>query len=215
MISAVGHEIDFTISDYVADLRAPTPTGAAEMAVPTTLEVKNCVKTFEIECFNAIHKKLQDCTHRLKELKENYVLKNPIVLYDIKMQKLDGMNEQLQKSLQKLLETRQLQVNHIKECYILKNPTKLLETPKKQFLELHKNLQDKYNYYIEKKEVALQLKIQALKLVNPLNLFDKGYAFVKKDKNPVRSVKEIELQDELKIQFKDGKILVEVKEKLV
>src|SRR5574344_2285981 len=58
IISAVGHEIDFTIADFVADLRAPTPTGAAEMAVPNTLDLSNYLKQMEIRLNNNINKKI-------------------------------------------------------------------------------------------------------------------------------------------------------------
>ncbi len=190
IISAVGHEIDFTIADYVADLRAPTPTGAAEMAVPTVLEVKNIIKTLEIKATNAIFKKLKEYIHRFKIKKECYVLKNPMILYDIKMQKLDTIYDSLQKNMGTILENKKNIFYRYQDNYILKNPQKIL-------LE---------------KEQTLQHVIQTLKLVNPLNILDKGYSLVKKDDKIIKTADEVTKNDLLDITLYKGKLNVEVKE---
>ncbi len=191
IISAVGHEVDFTISDYVADLRAPTPTGAAEMAVPTILEVKNILKTWEIKTTNAIMKKLDYLNHCLKINKDNYILKNPTILYDIKLQKLDTIIENLQNNYQKLIEKKQFLLKKYQEHYILLNPTIL----------------------IENKKNTLSYLIQSLKLLNPLNILDSGYSLVKKDGKIIKDIKNVNIKDELEITLSKGKLNVVVKEK--
>ena len=191
IISAVGHEVDFTISDYVADLRAPTPTGAAEMAVPTILEVKNILKTWEIKTTNAIMKKLDYLNHCLKINKDNYILKNPTILYDIKLQKLDTIMENLQNNYQKLIEKKQFLLKKYQEHYILLNPTIL----------------------IENKKNTLSYLIQSLKLLNPLNILDSGYSLVKKDGKIIKDIKNVNIKDELEITLSKGKLNVVVKEK--
>ena len=103
VISAVGHEVDVTIADYVADKRAPTPTGAAEMAVPTVEEVKNLFLTKQIEVSNAFLTKLNEEKHHLHRLASSFILKNPIVLYDVKIQKLDSLIDQLKKAMDSYL----------------------------------------------------------------------------------------------------------------
>ncbi len=190
IISAVGHEVDFTISDYVADLRAPTPTGAAEMAVPTILEVKNILKTLEIKTTNAIMKKLDYLNHCLKINKDNYILKNPTILYDIKLQKLDTIMENLQNNYQKLIEKKYFLLNKYQEHYILLNPVIL----------------------IENKKNTLSYLIQSLKLLNPLNILDSGYSLVKKDGKIIKDIKNVNIKDELEITLSKGKLNVIVKE---
>ena len=76
IISAVGHEIDYTIADFVADLRAPTPTGAAEMAVPTLLEIKNIINQYVIRLNKSIKNNVNNNFIRLRNLKNSFVLKN-------------------------------------------------------------------------------------------------------------------------------------------
>lgn len=95
IISAVGHEIDFTISDFVADLRAETPTGAAERAVPNLVDVINFINQLQIRANKSIYNLLQAYTLRLNKLKESYTLKNPMNFYQMKEQHLDLLIERL------------------------------------------------------------------------------------------------------------------------
>ena len=95
IISGVGHQIDFTICDFVADVRAETPTGAAERAVPILSDLLNEINNYEIRYTNAIKSILDNNKLRLKKLKESYVLKNPLSLYEIKEQKLDNIIDKL------------------------------------------------------------------------------------------------------------------------
>ena len=91
VISAVGHEVDFTIADFVADLRAPTPTGAAEMAVPNLVDLKTLINQYTIRLNENIKGIINLCTKKLDSLKSTYVLKNPLALYEAKEQKLDRL----------------------------------------------------------------------------------------------------------------------------
>ena len=95
VISAVGHEIDFTIADFVADLRAPTPTGAAEMAVPNLVDLKTLINQYEIRLNENIKGIISFNKKRVLSIKDSYVLRNPLALYEVKEQKLDTFIEQL------------------------------------------------------------------------------------------------------------------------
>ena len=84
IISAVGHEVDFTIADFVADLRAPTPTAAAELAVVDIGTIQDYLIKAKSRSYNAISKKIQFDQVKLSNLKESYVLKRPSTIYEIK-----------------------------------------------------------------------------------------------------------------------------------
>ena len=95
IISAVGHEIDFTISDFVSDLRAPTPTAAAELSVPNTIDLINYIKQLEIRASKSMENIIDTKKSRLSSLVNSYVLKNPKNMYEIKSQKLDNLVDKL------------------------------------------------------------------------------------------------------------------------
>ena len=73
VISAVGHEVDFTIADFVADLRAPTPTGAAEMAVPNITEVFKLIENYKIRLQGNASKILELSRKKLEALNRNWL----------------------------------------------------------------------------------------------------------------------------------------------
>ena len=83
-ISAVGHEIDYTIADFVADLRAPTPTGAAEMAVPQLSDMKNYLRQVNIRLNNTINNLIKTDKRRLSDILNRNIFKNPINIYQTK-----------------------------------------------------------------------------------------------------------------------------------
>jgi len=103
IISAVGHEIDYTISDFVSDLRAPTPTAAAELAVPNTVDLINILKQLEIRNTKAINNILHRKKEKLEAIKNSYILKNPSNLYEAKIQKLDNIIEKLNMQINTIL----------------------------------------------------------------------------------------------------------------
>ncbi len=95
IISGVGHEIDFTISDFVADLRAPTPTAAAELAVPNKQELLVLIKQYKQRTMKSIINILNTNKKRLEYLLNSYIIKNPGTIYEVKMQKVDLLIEKL------------------------------------------------------------------------------------------------------------------------
>ena len=95
IISAVGHEIDFTIADFVSDLRAPTPTAAAELAVPNTIDLINNIKQLELRLTKSISNKLELNKNRLEAVLNSYIMKNPSTLYEAKIQSLDNLIDKM------------------------------------------------------------------------------------------------------------------------
>jgi exodeoxyribonuclease VII large subunit len=91
VISAVGHEIDYTISDFVADFRAPTPSAAAELVIPRKEDLENLVKTASTRLANVISGLLDTLTERLSGLRESYVLRQPLNVVTQYAQKLDEL----------------------------------------------------------------------------------------------------------------------------
>ena len=114
IISAVGHEIDWTIADFVADLRAPTTTGAAEMAVPTVLDIKTLIDNYKIRLNKNIKNMVNTKFIKLRSLRQSFILKNPMSMYEVKEQKLDTLIDTLNKDIKNIINDKDNKLNKIK-----------------------------------------------------------------------------------------------------
>lgn len=206
IISAVGHEVDFTIADFVADLRAPTPTGAAEMAVPTVSEIDNMIHSLEIRLNEFMMNYLHTNKLRLDHIKNSYILKNPLSLYEMKEQKLDNMIDRLQNYVTKTLDNYELQLNHVKSSFILKDPMRLFEAQKEKILFNEKSLYHSIKNIILTSDHHYKMVVNTLKLVNPLGILEKGYSLVTKDEKVLKSSKDLQVNDHIHVRMHDGSV---------
>ncbi len=190
IISAVGHEIDWTIADFVADLRAPTPTGAAEMAVPTVMDIKTLIDNYKIRLNKNIKNMVNTKFIKLRSLKQSFILKNPMSMYEVKEQKLDALIDTLNKDIKNIINDKDNRLNKIKMSVVLQDPEKL----------------------IKDKQIKFDLLVNTLKLVNPLGILEKGYSLVEVDKKIIKSSKDVKINDILNIKLHQGSIKAEVKE---
>ncbi len=126
IISGVGHEIDFTISDFVSDLRAPTPTGAAILATRDKEEIISYLETCKNRINNALSNKLENSYEILKKYKSNYILNNPNRLYDIEEQKLDILYDKLNNSIKLNIDNLYKKIDTYKIKLDLLNPINVL-----------------------------------------------------------------------------------------
>ena len=188
VISAVGHEIDFTIADYVADLRAPTPTGAAEMAVPNISDTINHINNLKVRLNEAINGKINYQKLLLDSLKNSYAIKNPLIMYENKKQKLDYLIENLNKVIVKKYDSAKHKFELFKNNYILNNPTILYK--------------EKITY--------LNNLIEKLQLINPLNVLQRGYSVTLLNNKVVSNIKNIKVGDSVTIKLSDGEFISKI-----
>lgn len=106
VISAVGHEPDVTIADYVADLRAATPSNAAELAVPDESELREALTSMEVRTMQAMRKKLSEKRTRLADLGSRRVMQNPTAYIDQKRLELDSVENALMSRFERLISTK-------------------------------------------------------------------------------------------------------------
>lgn len=126
IISAVGHEVDVTISDYVADLRAPTPTAAAELCTPNILEIKEWLNNTNSRLYSNMIKKLDNLNEKLIKYKNNYILNNPLSIYEIKEQKLDNYIDKVNYLIKNKLDKNTTNIEHVITKLTLLNPLNIL-----------------------------------------------------------------------------------------
>lgn len=182
IISAVGHEIDFTIADFVADLRAPTPTGAAEMAVPNIYDIKSKINQLKIRTNEAVYKKINYLKLYMDTFKNSFVIKNPMLMFDNRKQKLDSILEKCNSVLTNRLDKLKNNLDKIKANYIINNPELLYKE--------HKNKLDKLT--------------EKLILVNPLDILKKGYSLVYIENKVIKNIDDVKINDNLKIKMHNG-----------
>ena len=184
VISAVGHEIDITISDYVADLRAPTPTAAGELAVPDINTIITYLDTAASRSYTALNNIINNNYKRLDNIKNSYILTKPMTMYEIKEQKLDILIDNLDRVITKIIDNQRVRLFTYSNSYILNNPNML------------------YKYSDQK----LSHIISKLDVLNPLNTLNRGYSMVKKDDKVISSIKNIKEEDIITISLKDGTV---------
>lgn len=211
IISAVGHEVDFTIADFVADLRAPTPTGAAEMAVPTVSEINNMLHSYDIRLNEFMMNALHQSKLRLDHVRNSYILKNPLSLYEIKEQKLDNMIEVLNNYMTKKLENYEMQLNHIKSSFVMRDPMRLFKGQQEKLVFQEKTLYNSIKSIILKSDHDYKMLVNTLKLVNPLGILEKGYSLVTKEDKVIKSSKDLSLDDMIRVKFHEGYVEAEIK----
>ena len=184
VISAVGHEIDFTIADYVADLRAPTPTGAAEMAVPNLVDLKSLIEQYKIRANEAVTNIIKKNRIKLESLQNSFVLKNPLSLYEIKEQKLDSYIDYLNQYMANKL-------NHAKLMYEKVINNKILKSPQSMF---------------DKKKHQYELLLKTIEVLNPMKLLSSGYSIVKSNGKVIKNSRDVNLDDVVDIELSEGKL---------
>ena len=188
VISAVGHEIDFTIADFVADLRAPTPTGAAEMAVPQLSDVLNYLNQVKIRLNNTVINQIKINRKKLDTLKSSNIFKSPTMIYQNKEMIFDNLVEKLKYSLINLTNVKEKELIRLKNSYVLKSPYKLLDNKSNKYLNL----------------------VSKLETLSPLLTLKRGYTMAKVDGKVVSSCKKIKKGDSIEVEFRDGSIEAEV-----
>lgn len=187
IVSAVGHEIDFTISDFVSDMRAPTPTGAAELVVPSKVEIQSYLNDYKGRIISVINKKIKSYTDTFSKLKSTYILKNPISMYEIDEQKLDNMLEKLGSIMNYKLEREKSELNNLSKM-------------------ISPNMLNR----LDKEKIKLENIETKLNLLNPENILKKGYSLTLVEGKIVKSINSVKKGSIIDTKFSDGIIKSEV-----
>ena len=126
VISAVGHETDFTISDYAADLRAPTPSAAAELAVPDIREIRNIFYTYGQALYNSVNSGINERTSILENLRIMLSAQSPAAYIENLMLKIDGVSGSMRAAYDKELNSKKTSLGILAERLSQSDPLKVL-----------------------------------------------------------------------------------------
>lgn len=204
IISAVGHEIDWTISDFVADMRAPTPTGAAEMAVPNKEDVINYIEQIKIRLIKNINNKININNEILNRLKTSFVLKNPRNIYEIKEQNFDYLYEKLIIAINNIIKNKQDRLNLLKKNYIFANPKMLYMEKVYNYNDLINKLRHAIKVSLDYNTNLYTNLLGKIEVLNPIKTLKRGYSISRINEKVIQSVKDVKANDNIKIEVRDG-----------
>jgi exodeoxyribonuclease VII large subunit len=214
IISAVGHETDFTIADFVADLRAPTPTGAAELAVPHIDEWIERVLTKQTRIMRAMKEKVNLQSNKLERIEKSYAFRYPRRLYEQKLEQLDRATELIVTNSQKLLAVKMTQLEQLEKRISRNHPDEKIQKAKEEQNKKTKALYRAMSIVLSNKQAEFKSTLSTLQALSPLKIMERGYSLTYNDKGDlVKSIQHVEVKDHVKITLADGTLNCQVVEK--
>lgn len=212
-VSAVGHESDYTICDFVASLRAPTPTGAAVLVTKDQQEIFATIEFYERQLTHTTKQKLIRCFQEYQSISTTYGLQQ----FSQSIEQRDDRLKQIVQHLE-LLNPKRIIDMHLKTISDLQLRLHLLH--------LDDRINEKIEYVHQMQHKTLELTqlmlinieqrihhtIEKLVLVNPLHLMQKGYTLTYQNNRLVTSIKQVNRKDRLTVRFEDGKIVTDIVE---
>ncbi len=226
VISAVGHETDFTLSDFAADKRAATPSQAAELAVEDTRQLRRQVLDRQQRLEIAINHMLQQRAETLRRLMKSRMLQDPLRITDRAAERLDRALMRMQQTLPRRLENRELRLTQAMKA--LQHPERLLVKPEQRVTAalkaLHKQkklwepYENRYQYAWNQftalaknltisQEQRLALATGHLDAVSPLKILSRGYSVTTNGQgNIVKSVQDVRWGEEIRTRLSDGDV---------
>ncbi len=178
IISGVGHEIDFTIADFVADVRAPTPSGAAELAVPDQAQWTARIETLGERLFRAVGQRLTDPVKRLAALDHRLQRSHPGVQLRHSAQRLDELETRFRLALRQLLEERRSRLSESAARLRGASPAERIKSLDERLGFLYRNLARAANNTLHRRRERLLLARRTLESVSPVATLQRGYAIV-------------------------------------
>ena len=213
IISAVGHETDFTIADFVADHRAPTPTGAAELAVPNLPDVLKHLNQLNARLNHNFNLQFKQKKDYLTQLCNHYIMKNPAALFEQRLMYVDQLSEKLNYVLQDQLTRNQTKWWTLHHRLLQLDPKASVDQAKQSLLLQDQTLRQLMLQHLSQSKQDYTVLLTKLELLNPLSILKKGYTVLTNDKDEmVTTVQDISVGQDLLISLDDGRVRASVKE---
>lgn len=211
IISAVGHETDTTIADFVADLRAPTPTAAAELAVPSREELFERILERKRSIYVSFSNQIKHERKRLTNYQQSYPMQFPERLYRPFTEKLTGIEERLLRSRNELTANRKAEHDRLQRMLSFYSPLqRIKEEGRKTDMAVERMTRAMHND-LRKQFDQFNSAIRMLKALNPLDVMERGFSIIYKEGNVANSVKQLEVGETVQVRLQDGTIETKIK----
>ena len=209
IISAVGHEIDFTIADFVADVRAPTPSASAEIATPDIIEWQMQLDKLQQDLQRNVDAIIRHKTNSVKALSQR--LRHPKQTIDSQEQQCNSYRIRLEHAMLRMLQQLTAQRSHLQQRLEQASPSKIINEQQLRLQNQTKQLQAGIQQHISQKQYEVARYASILDAVSPLRVLSRGYAVVK-DENDINitSSKQIKVGQTLTTQLNEGSFASEV-----
>jgi exodeoxyribonuclease VII large subunit len=214
VISAVGHEIDFTISDFVADRRAPTPSAAAELATPDRDDLINHLRGLQRRMQGIARQRQQLLSTRLTAVRQRHARLHPGLQLGQKQQRLDELEQRLRNSSRNLLRIRRGTLETLQSRLESFTPSRQLQLLSSRTGELSRRLLRATNRHLEQQRFRVISSARSLHTLSPLATLDRGYSITSRlpEGALLTDVAQLKSGDRLETRLARGRILSSVEE---
>ncbi|MFF2090242.1 exodeoxyribonuclease VII large subunit [Paenibacillus sp. NPDC058174] len=208
VISAVGHETDFTISDFVADLRAATPTAAAELAVPHAAELRQHIERQQQRLEHALRKMLQGRKERLLRARRSPFFVHPRKYLLEQAQRLDRLQEILQQRTLRTAEKGRFRLEQLSRSLQANHPGEQVAFAANRLQAAVKRLEQAMSAAVKVKKLQLHGNIRQLDALSPLKVMSRGYSLVynEQESRLIKSIGQVQPGDLIKVKVADGQL---------
>jgi len=211
-ISGVGHEIDFTICDFVSDMRAPTPTASAEIVTEFSFQVFDKLSEIHNNLSRYIRISLKDKLQKIQFLKGN--IKNPLLILREKSQKIDNYELKLKQNMKLNYSNNKQRFNLAISKFRDKSPAALIQENYSKINNIKELIKRSIKLKVSKNISVLREFEKNLDILNPLSILERGYSIIQnKSGSSIKSISEVESGDILTARLNKGFLDIEVKNK--
>ncbi|MGS1099942.1 exodeoxyribonuclease VII large subunit [Rhodanobacter sp. UC4448_H15] len=213
VVSAVGHEIDFSIADFVADLRAPTPSAAAELLVPDAVAVDRHLRQLQQRLATLQQQRMQGNAQRVDHLLARLQAQRPQARLQRDRERLVHLHRRLLGAMREQQQRRQSQLDRARSRLLGQHPQQRLPLLRHRLGELTQRLRHAIERRLERDRLTLQQAARALHTVSPLATLERGYAILFDEAGKVlRSTQGVEAGTALRARLADGELGLRVEE---
>jgi exodeoxyribonuclease VII large subunit len=214
VISAVGHEIDFTISDFVADYRAPTPSAAAEMVIPNKADLVRTLDSLKSRLYLSMSNQMEMMQRQVQNNQRRLMLSDARNRIQFFQQNIDYLLQRTYNVLSKSVERKKRVLSEYQNRLLYAGIPKKASEAKNKVANLQQKLINKEQQIINTKEERFGIALAKLNSLSPLSILQRGYSLCRKypDMETIRGISSISIGDDVEVVLKDGEIICKVQQ---